>query len=263
MHDLAVITVSYNDAEWLGACLRSIFGHMGDLRADVVVVDNDSHDETRELVTTGFPAARVVSSRNHGFSHGNNRALMTCNARYVVFINPDTEIREGMFSDLVQAMDERPTVGLIGVRQVTGEGRLDQTIRYFPNALRALGAAVGADRLPRRPRWLGERELDLAAYDREVACDWTSGSFMLARREAIESSGYLDERYFMYSEDTDLCRRIKMAGWEVRHLPFMTILHHDGKAGVKASLVSLGAWTRLAYARKHFSPSTGPPTPER
>jgi GT2 family glycosyltransferase len=101
---------------------------------------------------------------------------------------------------------------------------------------------------------MGERELDLAAYDREVACDWTSGSFMLARREAIESSGYLDERYFMYSEDTDLCRRIKMAGWEIRHLPFMTILHHAGKAGVKASLVSLGAWTRLAYARKHFSP---------
>jgi N-acetylglucosaminyl-diphospho-decaprenol L-rhamnosyltransferase len=252
--DLAIIIVSTNEANWLRPCLSTVFGHVGDLRADVVVVDNESHDGTRELVTREFAQARVVASRNHGFSHANNRALMTCNARYVLFLNPDTKILEGMFSDLVEAMDERPTVGLIGVRQVAAEGQLDQTIRYFPNALRAMGAALAADRLPHRPRWLGERELDAAAYDREVACDWTSGSFMLARREAIESAGYLDERYFMYSDETDLCRRIKTAGWEVRHLPSMTILHHAGKAGVKPSIESLGAWTRVAYARKHFSP---------
>lgn len=254
MHDLAIITVSHNDAKWLGPCLETVVEHLGDLRADVVVVDNESHDGTRELVTREFPEVRVLSSPNYGFSHANNRALMTCNARYVLFLNPDTEILEGRFSDLVKAMDERPTVGLIGVRQVTAEGRLDPTIRYFPNALRALGAALAADRLARRPRWLGERELDAAAYDREVACDWTSGSFMLARREAIESAGYLDERYFMYSDETDLCRRMKTAGWGVRHLPCMTILHHEGKAGVQPSIESLSAWTRVAYARKHFSP---------
>jgi N-acetylglucosaminyl-diphospho-decaprenol L-rhamnosyltransferase len=252
--DLAIITVSTNEAKWLRPCLRTVFEHLGDITADVVVVDNESRDGTRELVNREFPKARVVASRNHGFSHANNRALMTCNARYVLFLNPDTEVLEGTFSDLVQAMDDRPTVGLIGVRQVTADGRLDRTIRYFPNALRALGSALAADQVPRRPRWLGERELDPAAYDRELACDWTSGSFMLARREAIESAGYLDERFFMYSDETDLCRRIKTAGWEIRHLPFMTILHHDGKAGVKPSIESLGAWTRLAYARKHFSP---------
>jgi N-acetylglucosaminyl-diphospho-decaprenol L-rhamnosyltransferase len=253
MHDLAIITVSTNEANWLRACLGTVFDHLGDIRADVVVADNQSEDGTRELVTKEFPKARVVTSPNYGFSHANNRALMTCNARYALFLNPDTEILEGKFSDLVQAMDERPTVGLIGVRQVTAEGELDRTIRYFPNALRAFGAALAADRLPRRPRWLGERELDPAAYDREVSCDWTSGSFMLARREALESGGYLDERYFIYSEETDLCRRMKTAGWEVRHLPTMTILHHDGKAGVKPSIESLGAWNRIAYARKHFS----------
>jgi N-acetylglucosaminyl-diphospho-decaprenol L-rhamnosyltransferase len=252
--DLAIITVSTNEAKWLRRCLGTVFDHLGDLRADVVVADNESDDGTRELVTSEFPKARVVSSRNHGFSHANNRALMTCNARYVLFLNPDTEIIEGEFADLVEAMDARPTVGLIGVRQVVPGGALDRTIRYFPNALRALGEALGAERVPGRPRWLGERELDLAAYDREVVCDWTTGSFMLARREAIESAGYLDERYFMYSEETDLCRRIKTAGWEVRHLPSMTILHHDGKAGVKPSIEALMAWNRVAYARKHFSP---------
>jgi N-acetylglucosaminyl-diphospho-decaprenol L-rhamnosyltransferase len=162
---------------------------------------------------------------------------------------------EGTFEELVGAMDARPTVGLIGVRQITGDGRLDTTIRRFPNALRALADAFAVERLPARPRGLGERELDPAAYDSEVACDWTSGSFMLVRREAIESAGFLDERFFMYSDETDFCRRIKTAGWEIRHLPLMTIIHHEGKAGVSAKIESLGAYTRITYARKHFSPA--------
>ena len=180
---------------------------------------------------------------------------MTCNARYILFLNPDTEIREGTFADLVRMMDARPTVGLVGVRQVTPDGRLDTTIRRFPNALRALGDALSAERLPRRPHWLGEREVDPASYEREFGCDWTSGSFMLVRREAIESAGYFDERYFMYSDETDLCQRIRTAGWEVRHLPQMTILHHDGKAGVNPKIDSLAAYTRMMYARKFFSPA--------
>lgn len=256
MHDLAIITVSTNEAHWIRPLLPTVFAHLGDIRADVVVVDNDSGDGTADLIATEFPEARSVWSANHGFGHANNRALMTCNARYVLFLNPDTEILEGTFEQLVRLMDERPTVGLAGCRQITGEGRLDTTIRYFPNVVRAAGDAICAERLPgRRPRWLGEREVDPHAYDREFDCDWTSGSFMLARREALESAGYFDERFFMYCDETDLCRRIKTAGWEVRHLPHMTILHHDRKAGVKPHIESLGAVTRSMYARKYFSPA--------
>jgi GT2 family glycosyltransferase len=255
VHDLAIITVSTNEAQWLGPCLSTVFAHIGDISADVVVVDNESQDGTADFVASEFPDARVVWSRNHGFGHANNRGLMTCNARYVLFLNPDTEILEGTFADLVELMDARPGVGLIGVRQTIPDGRLDMTIRGFPNALRALGDALSAERLPRRPGWLGERVVDPAAYEREYGCDWTSGSFMLARREAIESAGYFDERYFMYTDETDLCRRIRAAGWGVRHLPQMTILHHDGKAGIKPKITSLDAHTRRMYARKWFSPA--------
>jgi N-acetylglucosaminyl-diphospho-decaprenol L-rhamnosyltransferase len=254
VHDLAIITVSTNEAHWIRPLLPTVFEHMGDIRADVVVVDNDSHDGTADVVATEFPEARTVWSANHGFGHANNRGLMTCNARYVLFLNPDTEILEGTFAELVRLMDERPTVGLIGCRQMTPTGRLDTTIRYFPNAARAFGEALSAERIPHRPRWLGERETDPSAYEREVSCDWTTGSFMLARREALESAGYFDERFFMYCDETDLCRRIKLAGWEVRHLPQMTIFHHDRKAGIKPHIECLGAVTRVMYARKYFSP---------
>ena len=254
MHDLAIIIVSTNEAHWLRPCLSTVFDHLGDISADVVVVDNDSHDGTADLVTNEFPDARVVWSANHGFCHANNRAIMTCNARYVLLLNPDTEIAEGTFAELVRLMDERPTVGLMGVRQITGEGHLVETMRLFPSALNALGDALGAERLSRRPRWLGERIIDRPAYERESECDWTTGAFMFVRREAIESAGMLDERFFMYSDEADFCRRIKTAGWEVRHLPRMTIVHHAFKDGVKPSVDCLSAHSRMKYARKHFSP---------
>jgi N-acetylglucosaminyl-diphospho-decaprenol L-rhamnosyltransferase len=253
LHDIAVIVVSHNSGRWIRRCLESVVEHMGALRADVVVVDADSRDGTADIVSE-FPDARPLRCRNRGFAYANNRGLMTCDARYVLFLNPDTEILEGSLSALVRAMDARPHVGLVGVRQVDGDGRLDLTIRRFPNALRALGDAVSAERLPGRPSWLGERELDRGAYDREVECDWTSGSFMLARREAIESAGFLDERFFMYSEETDLCLRMRSAGWEVRHLPWMTIRHYGAAVGVEPRIESLSAYNRIVYARKHFSP---------
>jgi N-acetylglucosaminyl-diphospho-decaprenol L-rhamnosyltransferase len=256
VHDLAIITVSTREPHWIRAMLPTVFERLGDIDADVVVVDNNSDGLIADVVAEEFPEARVVSTDNHGFGHANNRGLMTCNARYVLFINPDTEVLDGTFEELVRLMDERPTVGLVGCRQIIAEdGSLCFTGRYFPNALRALGDALGAERLPgRRPRFLGERETDPSLYDREFECDWTSGSFMLARREALESAGYFDERFFLFSEETDLCRRIKTAGWEIRHLPQMTILHHATKDGVKPHIESLIVVTRMMYARKHFSP---------
>ena len=252
MHDLAVIIVSTNEAQWLRPCLTTVFERAGDISIDVVVADNSSTDGTPELARE--LGARVVTCANRGFSHANNRALETCDARYVLFLNPDTEIVEGTFEELVRALDERPTVGLAGVRQLMGDGSLFPTVRRFPNALRALGEALGSERWPVRVRWSGERELDLDRYDRELDCDWTSGSFMCARREAIASAGFLDERFFIYSEETDLCLRIKRAGWEVRHMPTLTIVHHAEKAGVRPKMAAQDAFTRVQFARKHFSP---------
>jgi len=254
MDDLAVIVVSTNEAQWLRACLTSVFEHQGACSIDVVVADNASTDGTAELVKEEFPQARVVPCVNRGFAHANNRALETTNARYALFLNPDTEIRAGTFEALVRHLDEHREVGLAGVIQLTPEGDIFPTVRYFPNALRAFGQALGSERLPFRAQMLRERELDLERYSRVIECDWTSGSFMLARREALESAGFLDERFFIYSEEPDLCLRIKRAGWKVYHLPAMTIVHHAGKGGLRPKMWAQDAYTRMQHARKHFSP---------
>jgi GT2 family glycosyltransferase len=253
VHDLAIIIVSTNEASWLRPCLESIYRRAGDLELDVVIADNESTDGTRELIEDQFPQARVVTCPNRGFAHANNRGLQTTDARYALFLNPDTEVLGGTFEELVDALDRRPAVGLAGVKQLTPDGELFPTVRRFPNAIRALGEALGSERLRLRSGWFGERELRLDRYERELDCDWTSGSFMIARREALESAGCMDERFFIYSEEPDLCLRMKRAGWEIRHLPVMTILHHADKAGPNPRMAAQDAYARLQYASKHLT----------
>ena len=163
----------------------------------------------------------------------------------------------GTFAELVAALDARRAVGVAGVRQIGPDGTVHPSVRRFPSAARALCEAVGFERLPFHPSWSGERELQLSRYADELACDWTSGSFLALRRETLQAIGLMDERYFLYSEEPDLCLRAKRAGWEVRHLPVMTIIHHAGKAGVDARLSAQDAYSRIQFARKFFSAPTG------
>jgi GT2 family glycosyltransferase len=252
-HDLAVVIVAIpNQKHWFEACLPTIRQHAGDIAVDVVVAENGSTDGTRELIEREFPWARVVACENRGFAHGNNRAIMTSDARYFLFLNPDTQILEGTFAALIDQLDKRPEIGLAGVKQVLIDGELSLTIRRFPSPTRALFEGLGSERFPFRASWLGERELDPAAYTRETRCDWTSGSFMLARREALLSAGLMDERFFLYSEEPDLCRRIRLAGWQIVHLPSMTILHHTSKGRINPKMITQEAFARRQYAAKYF-----------
>ena len=106
-------------------------------------------------------------------------------------------------------------------------------MRRLPSITQSLGARSRVEKWPVRPGWACERVLDMDRYEREFSGDWTSGSYMLARREALWSAGLMDERFFIYSEEPDLCLRMKRAGWDIRHLPQMTIIHRKQEAGVK------------------------------
>jgi N-acetylglucosaminyl-diphospho-decaprenol L-rhamnosyltransferase len=252
MHDLAVLLVSHNGAGWIRPCLTSVLEHAGGCDLEVVVVSN-ADDGTAEIVQGEFPGVRLIRCDNHGFAHANNRALLTCNSRYVLFLNVDTEVVSGTFGELVDALDARPAVGMAGVRQVTPDGAIAPTIRRFPNALRALCDALAFERLPIRASWSGERELRRRVYESEQTCDWTSGSFLVIQRRVLQAVGLMDERFFLYSEEPDLCLRGKKGGWEMHHLPVMTIVHHIDQRRVDPRLASQDAYARLQFSRKHFS----------
>ena len=216
MHDLAIIIVSTNEAHWLRALpadrVRRRRRRRPRRRGGRERLDG-RHGRPRR---SEFPDARVVPCANHGFAHANNRALMTVNARYVLFLNPDTEVVEGTFAALLGRIDELPDVGLAGCRQLAADGRA----RRDACAASRRDCARSCDALA-PSGWPVRAALDRTAGARPRAlraasssCDWTVGSFMLARREAIESAGWLDERLFLYSDEPDLGLRIKRAGWE-------------------------------------------------
>lgn len=253
MADLSVIIVSFNSEPFLSACLSSVYAHAGGASVEVVVVDNDSADGSVALVERNFPTVRVVRNENRGFAHANNRGLEVTDAPYVLFANPDVEILDGSFSELVEHLERRPGVGLLGCRQLDEEMVLFPTIRRFPTPLRLFMQALGTERLGLKAQWAGERVLDVGVYDAPQRCDWLTGSFMLARREAVIAAGMMDERYFLFSEETDLCVGIQREGWEVWYDPQMTILHHFGKNGYSRRLLAQEAYARRQYMFKHDS----------
>ncbi|HEU5254080.1 MAG TPA: glycosyltransferase family 2 protein [Solirubrobacterales bacterium] len=252
MDDVCAIIVSHNGKRWLEAALSTLYASAGDLDLDVAVVDNGS-DGSAAYVGERFPRARTISCANRGFGAANNRALETADARYVLFLNPDTEFLGGSLEELVRRLDRRPDVGLAGVRQLGTDGSLAPSIRRFPSTLNMLAEAIGVERLPVLRRFLGERVLAPGRYDRESHCDWTSGSFMLARAEALRQTGGFDERFFLFSEETDLCWRLREAGWEIVHLPLVTIRHFESERSATPRMEAQSAYARLQFARKHFA----------
>jgi GT2 family glycosyltransferase len=251
MNDVCAIVVSHNGKRWLDTALSSLYAHRGGIDLDVVVVDN-GEDGSAEYVAQQFPQARTLRCENRGFGHANNRGLEVADARYVLFINPDTEVREGELADLVAELDRQPRVGLAGARQLRPDGSLAPSIRRFPSAPNMLAEALGIERIPGARRRFGERELDQREYARQRPCDWTSGSFMLVRQAALDEVGGFDERFFLYCEETDLCWRLKRAEWDVVHLPQMTICHFEDDRRGSAALEAQAAYARMQFARKHF-----------
>ncbi|HWH45110.1 MAG TPA: glycosyltransferase family 2 protein [Thermoleophilaceae bacterium] len=249
MADLAIIVVSIPDEpDWLPPCLESVAVAARGIEAEVVVVDNGETGSAAALVERDYPWATAVRCENRGFGHANNRGLERTSAPDVLFLNPDTEVREGDFGALLAARD--PDVGVAGVRQVLPDGSVYPTSRRFPGP----GRVLLPERTPLLGPLLGERELRMERYDDEFDCDWVIGSFMLCRRAAI-GDGF-DERFFLYSEETDLCLRARLAGYRVTHLPVMTIVHHlhAGQA-LAPRMEAQQAWARVQYGRKHFGPA--------
>jgi N-acetylglucosaminyl-diphospho-decaprenol L-rhamnosyltransferase len=248
--DLSVIVVTHNGRERALETLESGFAAQGWLDAEWLVVDAGSTDGTPEAVAGRFPGVRLFRRENRGFAASNNVALREARGRYVLLLNPDIEFRRGSLAELVAAMDARPEIGLASVIQSDADGRPLPSIRRFPSPLRSFGEALLADRWP-VGRGLQERVLDPARYGRAGAADWLVGAFLIARREAVEAVGPLDERFFLYSEECDWCYRFWQAGWQVEHLPNLTVVHHCGD-GSSGALKPQLTHSRILFAEKHY-----------
>jgi N-acetylglucosaminyl-diphospho-decaprenol L-rhamnosyltransferase len=247
--DLEVVIVSHRDERWLTRCVKSLDDAAGACAYRATIVENGGFP----IAFSASPKVRVVYTPNRGFGAANNAGARGSAAEYLLFLNPDTELAHGTLDLLVQTFRARPEVGLIAVRQVTGDGGLWPSLHRFPSVRRELAHAFANEKWPGPGKRLGERVLDSDRYSHSGPFDWTTGAALAVRREAFEAAGGFDERFFLFSEETDLCKRVQDAGWDALVEPRITVIHHAGKAGVQPRREAQMAYARLQYAKKHFS----------
>lgn len=232
---LSVVIVNWNGHEPLRVCLESLYRHEKTADMEIIVSDNGSTDGSVAMLREKFPAVRVIENgENLGFGAGNNRALAVARGKYVLILNPDMEFIEPGLEKLAAFMAARPLAGLIGCRVENPDGGfMRQCRRGYPDPLTALYKASGLIHLfPRHPR-IAKYFYGGEPVDAVMPVDALSGSFMLARREALKKAGHFCEEYFMYVEDVDLCRNIRAAGYETLYAPLMRIRHHNGRCVAK------------------------------
>jgi N-acetylglucosaminyl-diphospho-decaprenol L-rhamnosyltransferase len=251
--DLSVITVTHNGREMALRTLRSALAAAGSAEIEWLVVDAGSSDGTPDAIEHELEGVQVLRRDNRGFAASNNVALERARGRYVLLLNPDVEILSGTLTELVAAMDERPALGLASVVQRGTDGELQPSIRRFPSPLRSLGESLFAAHWPAM-RTLQELETRPRPYEHEREVDWLVGAFLIARREAVQAVGPMDERFFLYSEEIDWCYRFWRAGWPVAHLPAMAVTHHCGGRS-HGDLMAQLSHSRLLFAEKHYRPA--------
>lgn len=249
--DLSVIVVTYNRAELAVRTIRSARAAVGNVSVEWHVVDSGSVEPVADMIQREWPDVDLHRAANAGFAAANNEALTRTRGRYVLLLNPDIEVTRGTFEALVSALDERPEVGMASVIQRTPSGSLQYSIRRDPRPLRVLAEALAPGGLSKIFR-SGEVEARASLYAHECSADWLCGAFLIARTEVVTQIGPLDDRFFLYSEETDWCYRCRQAGWDVRHLPVMTVTHHTSKRYSPDHLAQL-SYSRLLFARKHLS----------
>jgi hypothetical protein len=244
------------------------------LALEVIVIDNASDDGSAKMVRDEFPDVRLVENEsNRGFPAANNQGIAAAKGRYVLLLNPDTEIVHGALTKLIAFADRHPDVGMVGPQLLNSDGSVQSSRRRFPTlataflestwiqpcivALRAR-AVVGPLTAPLR-RVLESYYVSDRPDDIVQDVDWITGAAMLARREAIKEVGLMDEGFFMYSEEPDWCWRFREAGWRVVYLPTAQVVHHVGKSSeqVVAARHIHFQTSKIRYFHKHHGALAG------
>ena len=229
--DLSIIIVNWNTRELLRECLNSVEHTIDDLEYEVIVADNGSSDGSVEMVSQAFPHAILLrNTENRGFAAANNQGIAISRGRHILLLNSDAQLLPRTASQLVGYLDSHPHVGIVGPQVLNGDHTYQGSYASFPTFTGEVLLLTGLARFVYPPTYPSPGPED-CRYEKSV--DWVSGACLLARRAAVEAVGELDEEYFMYSEETDWCYRMKQAGWDVAFLPSARALHKSGSSSMR------------------------------
>ncbi len=250
MNDVSVVLVTYNSEHYIRTCLDALAE--AQVR-DVVVVDNNSHDSTRAILSEFSSLTVILNDTNRGYTQAVNQGVRATGTPYILVLNPDVEISADTIQVLVSELHTDPRVGIAAPKLVYPDGKLQYSCRRFPTfftfLLRGLGCTEARAWMPR----LLHRHL-MTEYDhvQPLDVDWVLGACMLIRRDMLTSIGLLDESYFLYYSDIDLCLRANRAGWKVRYEPRATAIHQYGRVSAQNRLSNPATRSHIRSALRFF-----------
>jgi GT2 family glycosyltransferase len=244
---LSIIIVSYNVRSYLEQCLQSVQKALEGIEGEVWVVDNNSQDDSVEVIRRDYPWVRLIANtENMGFARANNLAIRQSQSDYVLLLNPDTVVEEPTLRGVLDFMDAHPEAGGAGVMMHNEDGTL------APESRRGLPTpwVAGLKMLGFTKRYY----MSHLPWDQPGRIDVISGAFCMLRRKAIDQVGLLDEDFFMYGEDIDLSYRLLKGGWQNWYLPY-EITHFKGRSTRKTDFryVHIFYQAMLIFFRKHYS----------
>jgi GT2 family glycosyltransferase len=260
--DVSIVIVSFNTRNVLKECLQSIERESEGLEVEVWVVDNNSSDGSPEMIEREFPSTHLIRSQtNLGFGAANNAALTSVRGRYIVLLNSDAFLCKDSLRLAVKHMEEHPKAGLGGARLTGRDGSWQPSARMFPGIMTDAFVYLGlAARFP-KSRLFGR--FDRTWADQSVASevDWVPGAFSIIPAEILSKVGFFDPNFFLYSEEVDLCKRIKAAGYQIWYWPDIVVIHIGGESSRQIGTVEMSStgaqlirWrmrSTLLYYRKH------------
>ena len=256
--DVSICIVNWNTKELLRQCLNSIKERTAGLTYETIIVDNDSRDESVQMVKLDYPECLIIESKeNLGFAKGNNEAVKGASGKYIFYLNPDTELITNAIYGMFFILEKHADIGAVGCQLVTSAGQIQYTCaRTFPSPLNQFSLLVMLNKLFPRSRQLSTAEMEYWDHTDSREIDCLSGACIMARKHIIDGLNGFDEAFFMYAEDVDLCYRIRSEGWKIHYLAEERIFHHEGASSKKRANRHFSAIMQRAsnyyFLTKHF-----------
>lgn len=256
--DLSIIIVNYNTAQLIDNAIQSVKENVRGLDYEIIVVDNNSSDNSVELIARKYPEITLIPNNfNAGFTKANNQGYEVSKGKAILLLNPDTKVIGEAINLMYTRLSAEDNIGIVGPKLFYPSGNLQYSCRPFPDlGIQLLQSLFLPNILPKSPVF-GRYKMSWWDHNADRDVDWVSGACLMIKRELVENYGLLDEGFFMYCEEVDLCYRVKEHGFRVVYIHGAEVIHYEGESSKqfkKNSLIQSKKSMALFY-NKHYSRS--------
>ena len=231
MKDISIIIVNWKVRPLLKKCLDSILKYKDNLNIEIFVIDNDSRDGSPEMIMADYPSINMIAlSSNQGFAKANNLGIKQAKGKYILLLNPDTEIIKGFFKKVIKYLDKHTDIGILGPKILNTDGSIQQSVRRFPTFFSQVLVLLKLKNILYNNKFLAHYLHLNFNYHKTQKVDQVMGAAMMIRKSVLDKVGLLDEKFFIWFEEVDYCKRVNDLGSIIKYFSEASIIHHGGSS---------------------------------